>query len=83
MKIYLDVLIITNCIMTMIYLQCISRITHSRIKRSRIVISSLTGGIASLIVAVNAKTFIQSCAVTTVKLTLIGLIVFISFNIKK
>ncbi len=83
MKIYLDVLIITNCIMTMIYLQCISRITHSKIKRSRIVISSLTGGFASLIVAVNAKNFIQSCAVTTVKLTLIGLIVFISFNIKK
>lgn len=83
MKIYLDVLIITNCIMTMIYLQCISRITHSKISKARIVISSLTGGVSSLIVAVNAQGFIQSCAVTTVKFILIGLIVFIAFNIRK
>ncbi|MDE6149141.1 MAG: sigma-E processing peptidase SpoIIGA [Ruminococcus sp.] len=83
MKIYLDVLIITNCIMTMVYLQCISRITHSKISRVRIVISSLTGGISSLIVAVNTQGFIQSCALTTVKFILIGLIVFIAFNIRK
>lgn len=83
MKIYLDVLIITNCIMTIVYLQCISRITHTAISKNRMVISSLTGGIASLIVAVNANGFLQSFAVTIVKFLLIALIVFIAFKLKK
>lgn len=83
MKIYLDVLIITNCIITMIYLWCISRITHSKISKIRFFFSSITGGVSALIVAVNTKGFIQSAAVTIIKFILIALIVFIAFNIRK
>lgn len=83
MKIYLDVLVITNCILTMIYLRSISRLTHSKITKPRFVLSSLTGGISSLIVAVDSGGFIRSAAVTTVKFLLIGLIVFIAFDLKK
>lgn len=82
MKIYLDVLIITNCVMTLIFLSCISRLTHSATSRVRLVLSSCIGGIASLIVAVNTNGFFQSVCVTLVKFLLIGLIVFTAFDLR-
>ena len=80
MKIYLDVLIITNAVITLIYLQCICKITHSTISRIRILLSAAVGGISSLIVIVNSGGFIKSALVTAAKLAISGLIVLISFK---
>lgn len=80
MKIYLDVLVITNSILNLVYIKCICKITHSKIKRLRLFISSLVGGISSLLVAVNTDSFLQSFAVTIGKLLLIGVIIIIAFK---
>ncbi|MBQ9375822.1 MAG: sigma-E processing peptidase SpoIIGA [Ruminococcus sp.] len=82
MKIYLDVLIITNCITTLVFLSSISRITHRNSSKLRTTLSSLIGGISSLIVVLNPHGFLQSVAITIIKLLLITLIVFIAFNLK-
>ncbi|MGN0601450.1 MAG: sigma-E processing peptidase SpoIIGA [Oscillospiraceae bacterium] len=82
MKIYLDVLIITNSIITLIYIQCICKITHIKISRIRLLLSSAFGGIASLIVILNNEGFIKSALITTLKLLIAGIIILIAFNIK-
>ena len=81
MKIYLDVLIITNAVITMIYIQCICKLTHSRISKIRQFVCSSIGGISSLIVILNSNGFFRSVLITTAKLAVAGLIVLIAFNI--
>ena len=81
LKIYLDVLVITNCILNLIILQCVCKITHTKISHLRLFLSSFIGGISSLLVIVNPNGMIKSIAVTILKILLIGVIIVTAFGL--
>ncbi|MGN1133137.1 MAG: sigma-E processing peptidase SpoIIGA [Oscillospiraceae bacterium] len=83
LKIYIDTLIITNAVIALIYIQCISKITHTTITRSRLLFSSVLGGISSLILLININGFLISSLITIFKIFIIAVITFVSFNYKK
>ncbi|MGN1114858.1 MAG: sigma-E processing peptidase SpoIIGA [Oscillospiraceae bacterium] len=83
LKIYIDTLIITNAVITLIYIQCICKITHISISRIRILLSSAIGGISSLILLINISGFIISSVITIAKLLIIAVITFSAFNYRK
>ena len=68
MKIYLDVLIITNAVITIVYIKCISKITHYDVSRLRAGISSIIGGVASLLVIAQSDSFIKSALIAIIKI---------------
>lgn len=78
-KIYLDVLIITNTIVTLIYLQCISRVVRQKIDTAREIIACSVGGVGSLIAVVQTKSFSGALIVTIVKLAVISAIIIIAY----
>lgn len=80
MKIYLDVLFITNSIITLMYLSGLCKITHTKISRLRMILGCVFGGISSLIVVVQSQTFFQAFLITIAKLILILLTILIAFN---
>lgn len=80
LRIYLDILVITNAVITMIYIKCISKITHTYVKNLRLFLGSSLGGIASIIVVMNNSGFLRSALITTAKLAIAGTIVLISFK---
>lgn len=67
MKIYIDILIISNAILTMAYLQTFSRFTHRNITNGRLFLSSLCGGLFSLILIFNSNTFFFAVVITLIK----------------
>lgn len=82
MKIYLDVLIITNICLTAIFIECTARLTHVKLDKKRAVISSLLGGISSLLAVLQAESTFEGVIISAVKLFSIIIIVLISFNTK-
>lgn len=81
MKIYLDVLIITNAVITIVYIKCISKITHYDISKLRAGISSIIGGVASLLVIAQSDSFIKSALIAIIKIAVSSLIVLIAFKV--
>lgn len=67
MKIYIDILIITNAILTMAYLQTFSRLTHRNIRNGRLFLSSVCGGLFSLILIFDSATFFSAVVITLIK----------------
>lgn len=57
MKIYIDVLVITNALISLIYLQCISRIVHQKIPALREAAACTFGGAGSLIAMIHTNSF--------------------------
>jgi stage II sporulation protein GA (sporulation sigma-E factor processing peptidase) len=80
LKIYLDVLIITNSIVTLIYLQCICRIVHQKIGTKREAAACAAGGIGSLIAMAETSSFIGAFAVTAAKACIITAVILIAFT---
>ena len=80
MKIYIDVLMITNMILTFVYLQCVSVLTHRKVSKVRTILCCIIGGVGSLVVIVNSDSFIISLIITIVKIALSLLIVLIAFR---
>lgn len=80
MKIYLDVLFITNAVITLMYLKGLSKITHSKLKNSRIILASLFGGISSLILIIETHSFWQAALITTLKLAAVSAEILIAFG---
>lgn len=80
MRIYLDILIITNAVITMIYIKCISKITHTYISNTRLFLGSTIGGISSIIVILNSSGFVRSALITTGKFLIEALIIVVTFK---
>ena len=83
LKIYLDVLIITNICLTAVFIECTARLTHIRLSRKRSVISSLIGGISALLAILQAESFAEGVILSVIKLLSVLIIVLIAFNAKK
>lgn len=80
MKIYLDILMITNAVITLTYLRCICRITHERLPLKRELISAAIGGAGSLLVAAHSDGFAGALIITGAKFIVILLITFQAFR---
>lgn len=82
MKIYIDVLIITNTIAELICLESASRIIHTAVKNRRLFSASFLGGLTSLLVIPSANTYSVALMLTLLKLFSIPLIALTAFGFK-
>ncbi|MBR6336355.1 MAG: sigma-E processing peptidase SpoIIGA [Ruminococcus sp.] len=80
MKIYIDVLIITNICLTAVFIECTARLIHIRPERLRAVIGSAVGGLSSLLAVLYAESFFEGVLLSLVKLLTIILTVYITFK---
>ena len=80
LKIYIDLLVLTNMILTMIYIETLSLFVHRKIYAKRMFLSSLTGGLFSLILIPDGITYTQAVIITLVKISGIIVTVFIAYK---
>ena len=59
MKIYIDVLVITNAAVTLMFILGLGKITHTALKKLRIAVSCIFGGLSSLLVIAEPQGFFQ------------------------
>ncbi len=69
MKIYADVLIVTNCLTELVYLQTAAKLTHRRLNKGRLCAACLFGGLLSLLFFADGGTFIGALLITIAKFT--------------
>ncbi len=82
MKIYIDILIITNTIVTLICLEACAKLTHTKIQSKRLFIASSTGGLTSLLMIIPAGRYIFALIITIIKFISYPLITAIAFRNK-
>lgn len=82
MKIYLDILLITNGIMTMIYLEALEKITHRKAQSLRFFAACCLGGLSSLLIAAGGTTYFSAVMITLAKAASIILILLTAFSYK-
>ena len=82
LKIYLDVLLAVNCILTMIYLETLAKLVHRKTKPLRLFAASCTGGLFSLIMVMNGNTYFYAVIITLLKILGILLTLLICFRYK-
>ncbi|MBQ6675691.1 MAG: sigma-E processing peptidase SpoIIGA [Ruminococcus sp.] len=80
MKIYIDVLIVTNILLNMIFIECTARLTHTKLSKKRTAAASLIGGISSLLVVLSAENMAEGVLLTALKLASIYMIILVSFG---
>ncbi len=80
MKIYIDLLIISNALITLVLVKLLSIITHSALKRKGHVLSIMFGAISSTIIILKAENFIESLAITIVKVFILLITVKLAFD---
>lgn len=80
MKIYADVLIITNCIVNMIYLMTTAKLTHRRTGTIRLFLGSLFGGMLSLLIGADGSTYTRALIITLIKFTGVALTLLIGLK---
>ncbi|MCD8096221.1 MAG: sigma-E processing peptidase SpoIIGA [Ruminococcus sp.] len=83
MKIYIDVLVITNAVITLIYIWCISKITHDDLPLKREIAAAAIGGIGSLLAAAQSNSFFTALLITLCKPAIVALIILTAFHPKK
>lgn len=80
MKIYIDVLMITNSVITMCYVYGLYRVTHTAVNRKRLMLTGLIGGVSSLLVIIQTDTFLQALLLTLLKITAVLLTIYTAFG---
>ncbi len=80
MKIYIDVLVITNAAVTLMFIMGLGKITHSPLRKLRTAVSCIFGGLSSLLVIAQPNGFFQSLIVTIVKTVCILITILIAFR---
>ncbi len=82
MKIYADVLVVTNCIVELIYLQTTALFTHRRLNKGRLCAACLFGGAMSLLFCADGGTFAGALAITISKAVslLLTLLIGVKFS---
>lgn len=80
MKIYLDVLLVVNFILTMLYLRTLSKLVHRKTTPFRIASSSCMGGLFSLIMIMNGTSYFSAVIITILKITGLLLTLWLYFK---
>ncbi len=83
MKIYLDVALITNTVVTMICLEATAAICHKKLGSKRAFIAGSIGGITSLLIVFNTNSYSAALIVTIIKALSFPLIILIAFGYKR
>ncbi len=82
MKIYIDILLITNGIMTCVYLEALCRICHRTIKPFKLFAACAVGGLSSLIIVIDGSSYFQSVGIIILKLAGIVLTLCTAFRFR-
>lgn len=82
MKIYIDVLIIVNIILTLIYIKTTAKLTHRSSSAKRTGAASLMGGALSLVLIMPAGTFVTAMTVTVIKWVGTAMVLLVAFSYK-
>ncbi len=83
MKIYLDVLMLSNALITLVFVRLLSLITHTALRRRGLLLSMLAGAAGSLIILIRPDGFAESLLLTAGKLAISALTVAIAFSLRK
>lgn len=82
MKVYLDVAVITNTVVTLLCLEITAKLLHRRISSKRLFIASTIGGSLSLLIVVPTISYPAAVIVTVVKILGMPLITLTAFNFR-
>lgn len=82
MKIYIDVAVITNTVITLICIESAARLTNTKVTNKRVFIASFIGGLTSLLIAVPANKYYVAIIITMIKIISFPLISVIAFKFK-
>ncbi|MCR5142100.1 MAG: sigma-E processing peptidase SpoIIGA [Ruminococcus sp.] len=66
-KIYIDVLVLTNAVITLCYLRCAAAVCRERLKGSRLAAASVIGGVGSLLAIPQSSSFAGALMLTLAK----------------
>lgn len=79
MKIYVDVLIITNSLICLIYLRCISHIVRQNIPAKREAAAAAAAGVGSLIAVADAQSMLSAFLVILAEMLIISAVIITAF----
>ena len=82
MKIYIDILLVTNAIMTLIMLEAAGRICHKVISPLRLLTACSVGGLSSLVMAIDSRGYFTAVLIVVIKLISAVFTVLIAFGCK-
>lgn len=82
MKIYIDIVIITNTIITLICIETAARMINTKLSNRRLFLSSFIGGLTSLLIAVPANEYSTAVLITIIKILSYPMIALIAFKFK-
>ena len=82
MKIYIDILVIANMILTFGFIGCTGKITRTAAAPRRKLLAGILGGLSSLIVLIDCSSFLIALLITIIKLGLICGICAVAFSPK-
>ena len=82
MKIYIDILLVTNAIMTLIMLEAAGRICHKVISPLRLLTACSVGGLSSLVMAIDSRGYFTAVLIVVIKLVSAVFSVLIAFGCK-
>ena len=80
MKIYIDILMLTNAVTAMILVRCTARLSRERLRLRRELMAGLVGAAASLLVLVRTEGVFPSVIVLAAKIAAAMLMTFIAFR---
>lgn len=82
MKIYLDILIISNVMITLVFIKTVSAIVHTRLRRKNRLLCLIPAAISSLLIILRPENYFESLLITLIKLIASALIVKLAFGLK-
>lgn len=82
MKIYIDILLVTNAIMTLIMLEAAGRICHKVISPLRLLTACSVGGLSSLVMTIDSRGYFTAVLIVVIKLVSAVFSVLIAFGCK-
>ena len=80
MKIYIDILLITNAAVCLVLIEAVAGVTHTQTKPWRSFCAAAAGSLSSLLIAVDSENFWVRAAVGSAKLTAAAVSVIIAFG---
>lgn len=80
MKIYLDILILTNAITTLVMIRCVSRLSHRSLRIRQEMAGAAVGGAAALIALPTSTDFISALGITLLKAAALSAVILAAFR---
>ena len=81
MKVFIDILIISNLIITLVFERILSIAMHTKLSRRNKLKSLIPAAISSLLLLVRPENYLESLLITVAKLSAVTLIVKLAFGI--